>query len=62
MFSRLLNADHLYGSALTSLVVGSVLCVTNHSYRWDNVGGIALNYAVPFLVSMYAKVSARAAA
>lgn len=52
--------EHLRKSSFTAAFVGTILCVVNHSYRAENLAGIAMNYAVPFLVSLYAKLTARA--
>lgn len=51
--------EHLRKSAMTAIVVGTILCLVNHSYLARNLAGIALNYAVPLIVSTYAKLTAR---
>jgi hypothetical protein len=48
---------HLRGPLKVSLVVGTVLCLINGSYLSGNVGRIALNYLVPFLVSGYSRLA-----
>lgn len=40
-----------------SAVVGTVLCLINHTYVSGTLLNIGLNYLVPFCVSLYSRLS-----
>lgn len=47
----------LAAPAKTSLVVGTVLSLVNHTFTDGSPARIAMNYLVPFLVSSYSRYS-----
>lgn len=40
-----------------ALVVGTVLCLINGTYRDGSLARVALNYLVPFVVATYSRLS-----
>ena len=51
------RARQVWEPAKVAAVVGTALCLVNDTYADGNARRIALNYVVPFLVSMYSRAS-----